>query len=414
VTKVDWIRTNLAKHGREWCAAHYEQYKRETGSEMAPESYSVELRRQARELRAKVAPLQPAEATQSNDVHTLDDALHYHGVDEASYRVDKLTTNTWGSRTNPNQQIKVTLKPREELEPTPQEVAERFRALVEDYEPPQEMSAPTRIESGRVLEVSIPDIHIGKRIWGEAVGGESFGVEDSRALYLDAIQNLTAGLSNDYDAVLLPLGNDFFNVDGLQRSTTKGTPQPDSEHPLLAYDIGLLTAVDAIYYLSQFGPVHVPMVPGNHDRQLTYLLGWSLAAWFRTMDNVTIDNSPTLHKAYGAGNWGVVWHHGDRLKPHELAMLFADAYPELWARTEHREVHQGHLHHTRDGEMRATDESNGVRVRLLPSLVPADEWHDKHRYRALREAVSMEWDFEYGLQSQRFYHPGRRPIRGAA
>lgn len=406
MTKADWMRSHLVKHGREWCAKNYDRFKRETGSEMSPESYSVELRRYARELREKVAPMTP-EPRQSHHVRSLDDAMHYHDINEAEYRVDKLTTNTWGSPTNPNQQVKVTLKPREESEPTPEEIAERFRELIGDYDPPDMVVPPSRVESGRTLEISIPDIHIGKRIWGEATSGESFSTDDSRSLYLDAIANLTAGLPNDYDAVLLPLGNDFFNVDGLQRSTTKGTPQPDTEHPLLAYDIGLMTAVDAIHYLLDYGPVYVPMVPGNHDRQLTYLLGWSLYAWFRDCGRVTIDNTPTLHKSYGAGSWGIVWHHGDKLKPHELAMLFADAYPELWAQTTHREVHQGHLHHTRDGEMRATDESNGVRVRLLPSLVPADEWHEKHRYRALREAVAMEWDYEYGLQSQRFYHPGR-------
>jgi hypothetical protein len=37
--------------------------------------------------------------------------------------------------------------------------------------------------------------------------------------------------------------------------------------------------------------------------------------------------------------------------------------------------------------------------------VPADEWHDKHCYRALREAQALEWDDDDGLVSSRYYHP---------
>lgn len=384
--------------------AHYDEYKRETGSEQSPENYSRQVRREARVLREKLSPTLP-EPRRAPDVQTPAQSSEYHEVDEARYEISSIRTNTWGSPTNPNQQVRIDYRPREAGDVSPEDAAARFTELVQGYSPPDLTPQMSQTRNGRTLEISIPDMHIGKRIWSEATAGDAFDGDAARGLYMDAIRHLTAGLPNDYEAVLLPLGNDFFNVDGLSRATTKGTPQTDGEHPLQAFDIGLLTAVDAIYYLSQFGPVHVPMVPGNHDRQMTYLLGWALQAWFRTMNSVTIDNTPTLHKAYGRGNWGIVWHHGDKLRPEQLAMLFADAYPDLWARAKYREVHQGHLHHTRDGEMRATDESNGVRVRLLPSLVPADEWHDKHRYRALREAQCIEWDDERGLDSFRAYHP---------
>jgi hypothetical protein len=386
--------------------AHQADFETATGLAWNGETYTRQVRRLAREIREALEPsAAPRKATIPSDVVTPEQSAEYHDVDESRFEIASIRTNTWGSRTNPNQQVRVDYKPREAGDMTPEEAAARFRELIAGHNPPAGIHSTPPPKSGRSLEIALPDLHIGKRIWAEATDGATFDAEEASRLYLDAIGNLTAGLPNDYDTVLLPLGNDFFNVDGLSRATTKGTPQPDGEHPLKAFDIGLLTAVDAIYYLSNFGPVHVPMVPGNHDRQMTYLLGWALKAWFRGMDNVTIDNSPTLHKSYGRGNWGIVWHHGDNLKPEQLAMLFADAYPQLWADTIYREVHQGHLHHSRDGELRATDESNGVRVRLLPSLVPADEWHDKHRYRALREGQALEWDDESGLVMSRYYHP---------
>ncbi len=402
----EWIRSKLVRHGRDWCMSHQADFETATDCEWNGESYSRQVRRLARDRRQALEPSAPPEAKRSPDVQTPAQSAEFHDVDESRFEVARIRTNTWGSEVNPNKQVRVDYKPREAGDMTPEEAAERFRELIAGHESPTVVEKCSRsVTGGRTLEIAIPDLHIGKRIWAEATDGARFNTTVASRLYLDAIGHLTAGLPNNYNAVLLPLGNDFFNVDGLSRSTTAGTPQPDGEHPLGAFDIGLLTAVDAIYYLSNFGPVHVPMVPGNHDRQMTYLLGWALQAWFRGMNSVTIDNAPTLHKSYGAGKWGIVWHHGDRMKPEQLAMLFADAYPELWARTMYREVHQGHLHHSRDGELRATDESNGVRVRLLPSLVPADEWHDKHRYRALREAQALEWDNEDGLVSSRYYHP---------
>ena len=404
MTVIDWIRLHLSSKGRDWVMANHARCQQETGSTQSPENYSRQVRRIARDMTERLQPTPPP-ALGPADVQTPLQSAEYHQVDESGYRVASIRTNTWGSANNPNQQVRIDWKPREADELTPDEAAQRFCELIGEYTPQTPPPRKRNPRNGRSLEISIPDIHIGKRVWSEATAGAPFGVEQARALYMDAIEYLTAGLPTDYEVVLLPLGNDFFNVDGLSRATTKGTPQPENEHPLMAFDIGLMTAVDAILYLLQFGPVHVPMVPGNHDRQLTYLLGWALQAWFRDWDDVTIDNAPTLHKSYGRGKWGIVWHHGDKLKPEQLAMLFADAYPDLWAGTTYREVHQGHLHHSRDGEMRATDESNGVRVRLLPSLVPADEWHEKHRYRALREAQALEWDDLDGLIATRRYHP---------
>ncbi|MFW5828048.1 MAG: hypothetical protein ACOCU4_08145 [Alkalispirochaeta sp.] len=401
---IKWIRSHLAIKGRDWCMANYDRFLSDTAAQWNPESYSRQVRREARKLREKLSPQLP-QAEQSSDVKTPLQSTEYHEVDESQYQIAGIRTNTWGSPTNPNQQVRIDYKPRDPGDITPEEAAERFRELIAGYTAPEMSERVVRPKSGRVLEVAFPDPHIGKRIYTDATAGAPWNAEIARAMYIDAAKMLTAGLPTDYEAVLLPIGNDTLNVDGLSRSTTKGTPQHDGEHPLRSFDVALLTVVDLIYYLSNFGPVHVPMVPGNHDRQMTYLLGWALEAWFREMDNVTIDNAPTLHKSYGRGKWGIVYHHGDRLKPEQLAMLFADAYPDLWARATYREVHQGHLHHSRDGEMRATDESNGVRVRLLPSLVPADEWHEKHRYRALREAQALEWDDEDGLVSSRYYHP---------
>jgi hypothetical protein len=397
-----WMRDHLIEHGRSWVINNYDLFKREVDSKMSPETYSREVRRVWKGV--KQLQGQPvSDPVQSSDVRTLDDAMTYHDVDETSLRLKRIRYNTWGSATSQNQQVSVELEPRTVGELTLEQAATRFAELTQSYTPPPLPDPVPDAVGDLTYEVSLPDLHIGKVIYREATGKESFDVDDARTIYLDAVDNLIRGLPTG-GTVILVVGNDYFNVDTYNKTTTKGTPQPN-EHPLRMFDIGLLTTIEAIYRLLTIGPVRVVVVPGNHDRVMSYVYGWALTAWFRTMDTVTVDNGARPEKAYGDGAWGVVWHHGHKLKPADLAMLFADGFPDLWARTRYREVHQGHLHHLRSGELRATDESAGVRVRLLPSLVPADEWHLSHAYRAVREGTLLIWDRSAGLIGQRYYHP---------
>ena len=101
------------------------------------ESYSRQVRRVAREIRIALEPEHaPKQATRSDDVQTPAQSAEYHDVDESRFEVARIRTNTWGSTTNPNQQVRVDYKPREAGDMTPEEAAERFRELIANHNAP--------------------------------------------------------------------------------------------------------------------------------------------------------------------------------------------------------------------------------------------------------------------------------------
>ena len=220
-----------------------------------------------------------------------------------------------------------------------------------------------------------------------------------------------AGYSrNQFDRVLFPVGNDFIHYDNIQQTTTAGTPQAGGPNPLLAFDMGITALVSAIDSLTVYGPVDVPVVPGNHDRTVMYLLGRLLEAWYRNNPNVRIDAGPDPYKWRAAGSWMIGYHHGKEwqgkaLKPDRLAFAMADEAPELWAASRHREMHVGHFHQAGSTGYRSSTEAHGVRVVVFPSLSPADEWHRANGYKGEREAVANVLTDEKGVAETRRFRP---------
>jgi hypothetical protein len=135
-------------------------------------------------------------------------------------------------------------------------------------------------------------------------------------------------------------------------------------------------------------------------------IGDALEMYFHGQSDVTIDNAPTSRKYFQYGKVMLMFCHGDREKRGDLAGIMAAEQPAMWGVTKFREAHIGHLHQTR------TEEKNGVRVRILPSISPPDAWHSEQGYVGnLRSAEGYIWNAEEGLIGQVFYTDnGQKPI----
>jgi hypothetical protein len=80
--------------------------------------------------------------------------------------------------------------------------------------------------------------------------------------------------------------------------------------------------------------------------------------------------------------------------------------PNLFAGAEFKEWHTGHLHSYSERNAHYIKDSFGIRIMVLPSLVPLDDWHSKKGYWHMREALAIEYDWEHGRISDHHYHPG--------
>ncbi len=245
---------------------------------------------------------------------------------------------------------------------------------------------PDKDNAECLLEISIPDIHIGKLSHRDETG-EDYDIKIACERYKAAVKEILTNANLDnVSRILLPIGNDLIHVNSEDNATVAGTPQDcDSRfHKMVRAARQLL--VDTITGLSAIAPVDVLIVKGNHDATTTFLLGEILDAFFTSNDRVNINNSASWRKYYQYGSNGFMYTHGDKEKHSELGLIFATEQPALWASTKHRFAKLGHLHKTRTTNYTPIDTSIGFQVQILPSLSATDEWHSGKGYIGLKQA----------------------------
>jgi len=240
-------------------------------------------------------------------------------------------------------------------------------------------------ENTIVYEISLPDIHYGKRT--------GISPEQAEVNYMNSIQELhqrAEGLN--IEKFLLPIGNDGMNSEGATRATTKGTPQDDTMDWQASFVGYTKLMIKAINYLSQYAPVDVIIIGGNHDYERMFYAGEVLSARYTEDENVTVDNSMESRKYYEYGTNMIMFTHGDKEKAANMPLIMATEQPMMFARTKFREVHCGHLHKEMVNEYR------GIKVRFIPSICANDSWHKQMGYQASRCAQAYIWNKNKGCE----------------
>lgn len=256
-------------------------------------------------------------------------------------------------------------------------------------------------KDGYMLEIEMPDLHIGKLTWGEESGEDSdIKIQIANAKSV-AEELLSYAEKFPIEKILFPIGNDYYNVDNQFDTTTHGTPQQEDTRWRKTFRAGWQLAAEMINLCAQIAPVEVPIVGGNHDEERSFYLGEVLSGLYENTDRVSIDNSARLRKyvLYGKNLIGLT--HGYHEKIKELKDIMAYEVPDLWAKSEFREWHTGDKHHKEDYVHKTHEFSSGVVVRVLRSLTTADAWHyNKGFVGALKASEAFMWDKEKGLLAQ--------------
>ena len=362
----------------------------------------------------------------SDHIKTLDELMAASETDLSTWKVVRHIINKWDvtmkvleygelvPKTIQNWQVKAFL----ELDVKSVDervVGELFREMIKDYEPPQLKLYPKHINhtpmgiknEKNLFEISIFDLHLGKLAWG----GETFENYDTkiaRKRFLDAIETLLyRGNGFDYNRILFPIGNDFFNSDTLLNTTTKGTPQDEDLRWQKTFGIGTRLIVDAVNMLKQMGvPVDVMVIQGNHDFERSFYLGEYLSAWFNNDTQVSVNNGASPRKYYKYGDVLLGFTHGSEEKEASLPLLMAtdiESKP-MWSSTKYHEWHLGHIHRKRNVKFTVLDRSRmlneelGVTVRYLSSLTGTEEWHHKKGFvGSTKAADAFIWNDKAGL-----------------
>jgi len=366
------------------------------------------------------------------NIHTLDEAIAFAKVDLEVWEVDKWKFGKWEvTMREPATTVfnpdgtpmiatgdgggKSTLWTRRNRKPMVEPmckvevtfkrkvVVQRTRALIEQMLTEFRKQAPHRPcvhkqTEGALLEVSIFDLHLGKLVWAPECG-QDYDVKIAQSAFNESLETLierTKGFK--IGRILFPVGNDFFNVDGQEQETSAGTPQSEDGRWQKSFVQGRKLMLDAVYRLRELAPVDVVMVAGNHDMERVFYLGETLAGYLSKSDGVTVNNEPPLRKYYQWGKCLIGLTHGKEEKHKDLPLLMATERPEMWAASQFREFHLGHLHHKKETfYWNGVDEFKGFRVRVIPSLCPACAWHTMKGYMGLRAAEAFLWDKQGGM-----------------
>ncbi|MFW6242792.1 MAG: hypothetical protein ACOC2W_01400 [bacterium] len=255
------------------------------------------------------------------------------------------------------------------------------------------------------MEVCLFDAHFNKYVWYDETNNY-FDVDIIEEKYLKAIKLFLERVKGfGFNRILYPIGNDFFNSDGMYNSTTQGTPQ---DNDLLWHDAfrrGTKLIKDSIYLLKESGvPVDVLLIPGNHDYTNSFYLGEYLDAWFKDDEHININNSSNPRKYYTYGNVLLGFTHGSEEKRDALPMLMANERKDLWSGSEHREWHLGHYHKKNGNKYTIMNkdyflnEENGVVVRTLSSISGHDSWHHKKGFvNSKKGGDGFVWSKDNGL-----------------
>ena len=231
------------------------------------------------------------------------------------------------------------------------------------------------IAEQHLLMPSIPDLHVGKLAWGPETGGVHYDSRIAQELYNQALFKLVERTGAfQIGQIVLPIGNDLINSDNVQLTTTRGTPQSSDGRYHKTFNAVRKMLTGGIDFLRQIAPVKGVIVPGNHDTLSMWQMGELLRTYYHFDPSVTFDNDPILWKFHEFERNMFMFLHGDKGKKPNYPNVMARLQKDMWGRTEHREIHTGHLHTTK------VDELHGTKLIISPALCPPDAWHAENLY----------------------------------
>jgi hypothetical protein len=339
-------------------------------------------------------------------VKSLEDLVAEASIDLNVWDVERWVANKWevGSFvdgvaiTEPLYQVKAWLK-RKPVSTTD---------ITEIFEKAARESGRSRVRvhksagARKLLELSIPDLHVGKYAWGDETGHGDWDSALACEAYSAAVDALLAKVNlKDIEQILLPVGSDFFNVDNALKTTSAGTPQDEDSRWQKSFTLGCDLLIKTVEKLATIAPVRVVVVPGNHDTERSFYAGAVLSAHFRGVKDIDIDNRPVARKYHHYGVTLLGMTHGDRIKAADLANLAQYEQREAWGASRYCEWHLGHLHRE------SSIETAGCIIRVVPALCPPDAWHSKSGYvMSARGAQAFVYDRAEGLEAI-LYHRRR-------
>ena len=280
------------------------------------------------------------------------------------------------------------------VEPTQSKVStEDIKKVFEDFTPPKLVKYKYK-GGDLLLEVNIPDVHLGMYASKEETGIADYNIEIATREYKARIADLLASITSynlSIEKIQFPVGQDFFHVDTKDNTTTAGTRVDTDKRWKDVYKCGTDLLCWTVEQLRAVAPVDVFYSPGNHDELFSYFATLHLWGIYKDTEGVTVDigKTPRKYRQYGLVALG--YSHG-REEGKRIDGIMQEEEEEMWGNTIFREFHINDKHQA------SLREPTGIKIRMLPSIAPATAWSSGKAFTgSVRMAEFFLWHKERGL-----------------
>ena len=324
------------------------------------------------------------------------DILREFNLDIKEWQIEKLNYSLWDSPNKekgsiPLYSVKCSFKRRDRLDYD----IESLKTIIDNVLSVKNENKK-KIEKfenlyDRTLLINIADLHLNKY-------SSDYNINEAKERYSNAIDFFIS--EGNAKHCILILGEDFFNIDTINKTTTRGTPQDTEVDVYKMFEEGLLFLKEKINLLSyNFSYVKVILVQGNHDKLLSYALIKALEQCDYTVNNVEFDSTVLNRKYITIGNSLIGLGHLDNENKKQEPFLMQNEVKEKYGKSKYNYFISGHFHNY------SVEDIGGIQYIRLPSLSGKDSWHDEVGFiTSNKSAIALEFDKEKGLVNKIIYN----------
>lgn len=294
-----------------------------------------------------------------------------------SYSISEWLQHTKEQTTKKLYAVKIKLKPAK-IEIKPIDLVLETKKIFEQeirgskYTP---KAIPKGFNDDRLTVINIADAHFGRLSWNGETGCDyDQEIATNRFKYVIE-RTIDRQRSEKTGHALVIIGNDLFNSDNPNDTTTKGTQQYNDVRWKKMYGIVLKVWIEALTDLEkEFPHIRVQLCPGNHDMVMSFTLFLALGLYFK--DSKVIEFSENIQKtqAYVFGKNLIITDHCEMNQKRFLESI-TKVFAKEWGQTEYRTALVNHIH-----EEHFIDNKNGITLRRMPSFANSSEWEFDEKY----------------------------------
>lgn len=323
------------------------------------------------------------------------DILKEFNLDIKEWQIEKLNYSLWDSPnkdkgTIPLYSVKCQFKKRDKLDYDVEELKNVIDSCFDkvDFIRPV-LNKRDNIEN--MILIDIADLHLNKF-------SDDYDMEMAKTRFNDAIDTFLNETSAE--ECIFIIGEDYFNIDTINKTTTKGTPQDTEVDVYKMFDFGLKLMIETLHTLSVFfDKVNVILIQGNHDKLLSYMLVKALEHYNFEKGNIVFNSEIKSRKYIEYGNSLIGLGHLDTENKKQKQFLMQNEVKEMYGKSKYNYFISGHLHNY------SVEEIGGVQYIRLPSLSGSDNWHNEMGYiTQTKSAIAIEFNKDRGMFKKIVYN----------